>query len=65
MIANFYNISIGTVKKWCLTCTIKVYDSSYNLELTTLFETRLKFKKIHRVLGFNQSITMAKTICRI
>ena len=42
MIANFYNISIGTVKKWCLTCTIKVYDSSYNLQLTTLFETKVK-----------------------
>ena len=53
-IADHYNIPIGNVKKLAPKFLIKkMFDSLW--KLTTLLKIRIKAKKTHRVLEFNQS----------
>ena len=53
-IADLYNISIGSVKKLVPTLFHKEKYVIHYEENTTLLETRIKTKKMHRVSEFSQ-----------
>ena len=54
IISDYYNIPIGNVKKLMPNFFDKEKYPSFS-KLATLLETRVKTKKIHGVLEFNQS----------
>ena len=54
MIAYFYKIPIGNVKKLVPNVFDKI-KCAFWWKLGTLFKTRIKTKKMHHVLKFNQS----------
>ena len=53
-IADLYNISIGNVKKLVANLFDKKVRASLR-QLTTFLEARIKSKKVHCILEFNQS----------